>query len=81
VGIEILDTASRPVKDARVEVEYLMPSLPGKPPMMDYHTSANKVSTTYEAILKPDMSGEWRILLSITRAGHTEKATLRFELK
>jgi hypothetical protein len=81
VRIDILDARSRPVKDARVEIEYLMPSLQGKPPMMDYRATANKVGTAYGATLKLDMTGEWKVLLSITRAGRTEKATLGFVLK
>jgi hypothetical protein len=81
VRIEILDAASRAVKDTQVEIEYLMPSLPGKPPMMDYHAPANKVGAAYEATLRLDMTGEWKIIVSITRAQRTEKATLEFVMK
>jgi hypothetical protein len=81
VRIDIVDTSSRLVEDARVEVEYLMPSLPGKPPMMDYRTSTRKAKSGYETTLKLDMTGEWKIVLSITRANRAEKITMGFVVR
>ena len=81
VRIDIIDASSRHVKDAQVEIEYLMPSLPGKPPMMDYHTTAKRVGAAYEAFLKTDMAGEWKMVLSITRTKRTEKATVGFVIR
>jgi hypothetical protein len=81
VRIDIMDASSRVVKDAQVEIEYLMPSLPGKPPMMDYHTTAKRVGVAYETTLKMDMIGEWKIVLSITRAKFTEKASVGIVIK
>ena len=78
VRIDIMDASSRYVKDARVEIEYFMPSLPGKPPMMDYRTTTKRVGASYEATLKLDMVGEWKMMLSVTRAKRTEKATVGF---
>jgi hypothetical protein len=81
VRIDIVDSSSRHVTDAQVGVEYLMPSLPGKPPMMDYHTTAKRAGAAYETTLKIDMTGEWKIVLSITRMKHTEKVTVAFLVK
>ena len=78
VRIDIIDASSRYVKDARVEIEYFMPSLPGKAPMMDYRTTAKRVGASYEAALKLDMTGEWKMVLSVTRTKRTEKATVGF---
>jgi hypothetical protein len=81
VRIDVVNTSSKSVKDAQVEIEYLMPSLPGKPPMMDYHTTAKKVGAAYEATLDLDMTGEWKMIVSVTWAKHTEKATVGFVIK
>ena len=81
VRIEIIDARSGPVKDAQVLIEYLMPSLPGKPPMMDYRATAKRAGSAYEATLNLDMTGEWKMVLSITRAKRTEKTTVGFVIK
>ena len=78
VRIDIIDASSQYVKDARVEIEYFMPSLPGKSPMMDYRTKAKRVGTSYEATLKLDMTGLWKMTLSVTRTKRTERATIEF---
>lgn len=78
VRIDIIDASSRYVKDARVEIEYFMPSLPGKSAMMDYRTKTKRVGAWYEATLKLDMTGEWKMTLSVTRTKRTEKATIGF---
>jgi hypothetical protein len=81
VRIDVVNNSSKSVKDAQVEIEYLMPSLSGKRPMMDYHAVAKRVSDAYEATLDLDMTGEWKMILSVTRAKHTEKATVGFVIK
>jgi hypothetical protein len=81
VKIDIVDASSRYVKDARVEIEYFMPSLPGRPSMMDYHTTAKGVGDSYEATLKLDMPGEWKMTLSVARTKRTEKATVGFVVR
>ena len=40
IDIAVKDVSLRPVTDAQVVIEYLMPSFPGRPPMMDYSTTA-----------------------------------------
>ena len=81
LAIAVTDSESRPVKDARVDVEYFMPSLPGKPPMMDYRTSAKPSREGYGASLNLSMKGQWKATLSIVRPKGTEKMTFGFVVK
>ncbi len=72
VDVTVTDASSRPVTDAEVEIEYLMPSLRGRPPMMDYSTRARLVGNKYHADLNLTMAGEWRVLVKIARGGKGE---------
>jgi YtkA-like len=78
VEISVKDTGMKPVTDAVVAVNYLMPSLPGKSAMMEYKTTAAFDRGKYVATADLSMSGEWAFLISISRAGKTE--TMRFNL-
>jgi len=79
--IFITDSAQRPVTDARVKVNYLMPSLPGRPPMMDYNTEATLSGSHYLAKMNLSMAGEWTIILGVSRAGKTETMKFSFFVK
>ena len=79
--IFITDSAQRPVTDARVKVNYLMPSLPGRPPMMDYNTEATLSGNHYLAKMNLSMAGEWTIILGVSRAGKTETMKFSFFVK
>ncbi len=85
VEIAITDQQSRPISNVQVNVEYFMPSLPGKPPMMDYLATAKPVGKNkYVAILNLDMKGEWRMVVSmvtVAEAKQTEAVTFAFEVK
>ena len=75
LDIIVSDTALKPVKDAAVAVKYLMPSFPGRPPMMEYQTTANREGETYKATLDLSMAGEWTFVINVTRGGKTEAMT------
>ena len=79
--IYITDSAQRPVTDAHVKVNYLMPSLPGRPPMMDYNTEATLSGNHYLAKMNLSMAGEWTIILGVSRAGKTETMKFSFFVK
>lgn len=79
--IRLTDSAGRPVAGAQVKVDYLMPSLPGRPPMMEYSTTAKPVGTEYEATMDLTMKGLWKMVFSITAGQQTEKETFDFEVK
>ena len=72
IDITVTDKALKPVTDAQVEVEYLMPSLPGRPPMMDYSTTAKLTGNKYHGSLNLTMAGEWKVVVKIVRAGKGE---------
>ena len=78
IGIGIADAALKPVKGAMVTVNYLMPSLPGRPPMMEYKTTAAPEGKKYKAIVDLTMAGEWTFVINIARDGKTE--AMRFTL-
>jgi hypothetical protein len=79
--IDITDISGRPAKNASVKVEYLMPSLPGKKPMMDYRTDAKPVGSSYEASLNLTMTGEWKVVLTVTRGERTEQMSFGMMVK
>lgn len=79
--IVVTDEASRPVAGAEVKIVYLMPSLPGRPPMMEYSTTASPVDSRYEATINLTMKGVWQMVVSVTAGQHAEKATSTFEVR
>ena len=81
VTIYITDSAQQLVTDAQVRVNYLMPSLPGRPPMMDYNTKATLSGNHYLAKINLSMAGEWTIILGVSRAGKTETMKFSFFVK
>jgi hypothetical protein len=81
VEIAVTDTALHPVREAQVRIDYSMPSLPGKPPMMAYSTAAKPIDGRYEATIDLTMKGLWKMEVSITAAQRTEKAVFSFEVR
>jgi len=81
ISVVVTDRASRPVTDAEVEIEYLMPSLRGKPPMMDYSTRAELTGNRYHADLNLTMAGAWRVVVKIARGGKGEAVGFTFVVK
>jgi nitrogen fixation protein FixH len=70
VGITVKDASGKPVKDAKVKVDYSMPAMSGMPPM-NYKTEAVLQGEEYKATLGLSMSGSWNVAVKITRAGKT----------
>ena len=81
MDIYITDKNQRPVTDAHVKVHYLMPSLPGKPPMMEYDTEATLRDNHYLARMNLSMAGKWSVIVSVIRAGKTGTMTFSFFVK
>lgn len=81
VDIAVRDASSRPVKGALVKVEYLMPSLPGKEPMMNYETTTKPDGGIYKATLNLSMKGQWRAIVTIVKGKQKSTITLPFEVK
>jgi len=76
--ISITDAGSKPVRNLHVSVEYLMPSLPDRPPMMSYKTVAKLNDDKYVAYLDFTMKGNWRVIVkaaSMTEPKQSESIT------
>jgi len=76
--IDIMDAALKRVTDATVIVKYLIPSLAGKPPMMEYEATATREGRKYKATTDLSMAGEWTFVIDITRAGKSEAMKFSF---
>ncbi len=81
VDIAVTDAASKPVTDVQVHIEYLMPSLPGRPPMMEYSATAKPDGHSYQAEIDLSMAGEWTVIVKVTRAGKTDTMQFTFVVK
>jgi hypothetical protein len=81
IEIDITDAAMKPVADATVVVKYLMPSLPGRPPMMEYKTTATPEGRKYKATVDLSMEGEWTLVVYVTRAGKSEAMKFSFVVR
>jgi len=68
--IAIADSTGKPVKDAKVLVEYGMPAMSGMPPMA-YKADAMNHGDTYHAVLNISMKGSWYVNIRITSQGKT----------
>jgi hypothetical protein len=69
--ITVTDAASKPVTDAQVHVEYLMPSLPGRTPMMEYSTTGKPSGHNYLAQMDLSMAGKWTVVVKVTHGKET----------
>ena len=81
IEIGITDAAMKLVADATVVVTYLMPSLPGRPPMMEYKTAATPEGRKYKATVDLSMEGEWTLVVNMTRAGKSETMKFSFVVR
>jgi hypothetical protein len=81
ISIYIIDKALQPVTDARVGVQYFMPSFPGKEPMMENNTPASLTGDHYRAKADLSMAGRWTVIISVNRAGKTETMQFSFVVK
>jgi nitrogen fixation protein FixH len=81
VEIVVTDAKSLPVKGAKVTVEYFMPSLPRKKPMMDYVTATEPDGGIYRTTLDLNMKGEWKATVTIEKGKEKRTVTIPFEVK
>ncbi len=66
--VKIADMSGKAVTDARVDVRYYMPAMPGMAPM-EYSTPATMAGTAYTFNANIPMEGGWRVDVSATRGG------------
>ncbi|PKN36023.1 MAG: hypothetical protein CVU61_00550 [Deltaproteobacteria bacterium HGW-Deltaproteobacteria-19] len=73
--IALRDAAGKAVMDAKVDVDYGMPAMPGMP-AMSYKTGTTLKGDRFTATMNFSMGGSWNITVKINRGGKTE--TVRF---
>lgn len=76
LSIIVLDSLRNKVDDATVKIEYLMPSLPGRPPMMHYEVTAQQEKGSYHAEVNLSMKGEWVFKVDVSK--NDQKGTFEF---
>ncbi len=78
VSIELIDSNSAHIKDAKVSVYFFMPSMPA----MNYEVETSLEGKQYAAIIKPTMPGKWAADIKIRKAdGKESKVRVDFEAR
>jgi uncharacterized GH25 family protein len=77
--IAVTDKGGKPVKDAKVVVEYSMPAMPGMAPMK-YKADAKPDGEKYNASLNISMPGPWSVNVRISVAGKTVSTKFTFDV-
>lgn len=78
LAVKVTDATGKPVTDAKVDVRYYMPPMPGMAPM-DYTTQAVLKGNAYSWTANPSMEGGWKVEVTVARPGKPA-ATATFNL-
>ena len=78
--IAVWDTAGKPVKDAKVNIEYIMPAMPGMP-AMNYKAALAGKDGKYSGKLNFSMPGAWSVEVKVEAAGKKGKAKLNIDVR
>ena len=73
VTVSVKDAGGKPVKDAKVIVDYSMPAMPGMP-AMSYKGDAELKGTAYKVKMNLSMAGSWNITIQITQGDKVRRA-------
>ena len=76
--VTLADSSGKPVTDAKVDVRYYMPAMPGMAPM-EYTTQAMSSGNTYAFKANIPMEGGWRVDVTANRGG-TALPTVTFNV-
>jgi hypothetical protein len=76
--IAVTDNTGKPVKDAKVLVDYGMPAMPGMPAMA-YKADATNQGDQHRAALNISMKGPWYVNIKITSQGKTVSTKFTFD--
>ena len=74
----ITDKSGKPVKDAKVLVDYGMPAMPGMPAMA-YKADTMSHGNGYHTALNISMKGSWYVNIKITSQGKTVSTKFTFD--
>jgi hypothetical protein len=77
ITITIKDAAGKAVKDAKVDLDYEMPAMPGMP-AMHYKSDPQLKGESYVGTVNFSMGGSWTVKVKITRSGKTD--SLKFNV-
>jgi hypothetical protein len=77
--IVVADKTGKPLKDAKVLVDYGMPAMPGMPAMA-YKADAMNHGDQYHAVLNISMKGPWYVTIKITSQGKTVSTKFTFDV-
>ena len=80
MAVGIKDGAGKDVTDATVAIDYVMPAMPGMPPM-SYKAGTNLKDKRYVATVDFSMPGPWSVAVKITRGGKTQSVKLNVDVK
>ena len=68
--IKVSDAAGKAVTDAKVDIRYYMPAMPGMAPM-EYTTQATPQGSTYTFNANIPMEGGWKTNVTVSRMDKT----------
>ncbi len=77
--VAVTDKTGKPVKDAKLTVDYGMPAMPGMPAMA-YKADAMNHGDVYHAVLNISMKGPWYVTIKITSQGKTVSTKFTFDV-
>jgi uncharacterized GH25 family protein len=75
VTVAVKDAAGKPVTNATVEVDYVMPAMPGMP-AMKYKEPLKLTGQVYTGKLDFSMAGSWQVSVKVKQGGAT--GTVKF---
>ena len=78
--ILVWDGAGKPVKDAKVNIEYSMPAMPGMP-AMNYKSAFAGKDGKFSGKLNFSMPGSWLLEVKVEAAGKKGKAKLNIDVR
>jgi hypothetical protein len=76
--IAVMDNTGKPVKDAKVLVDYGMSAMPGMPAMA-YKADATNHGDLYRTAINISMKGPWYVSIKIASQGKTVSTKFTFD--
>jgi hypothetical protein len=80
IYVALKDAGGADVKDAKVNIEYSMPAMPGMPAMR-YTTDGVLKGGVYQAKLNFSMSGAWDVAIRITQGAKKAQAKFNVDVR
>jgi hypothetical protein len=78
--ILVWDAAGKPVKEAKVNIEYIMPAMPGMP-AMNYKAALAGKEGKYSGKLNFSMPGAWSVEVNVEATGKKGKSKLNIDVR